>query len=250
MQNNFFHLVMPMAGQGSRFFENGFVIPKPLIEINGKPFFYWATESIAHFLDNIDITFIVLQEHIEKFKIDDRIKEYYPTAQIVTIPQVLAGAVLTAMTGIETIQDDSPILINDCDHMFKSKPFYQFMSAGDQKIFGGLLIFQSNDGKYSYAKVDEEGVVIETKEKEVISNNAICGAYYFKNREVFMKYAKRYLEKCTYQEFFVSGVYNELIEDQKKVILFDTDYHIPFGVPEEYEAAKDREEFKELDKCN
>ena len=39
------HLILPMAGRGSRFFENGFVCPKPLIEIAGKPFFYWATTS-------------------------------------------------------------------------------------------------------------------------------------------------------------------------------------------------------------
>ena len=42
---------MPMAGRGSRFFENGFVMPKPLIEINDHPFFYWATQSIAKFVD-------------------------------------------------------------------------------------------------------------------------------------------------------------------------------------------------------
>ena len=55
---------MPMAGRGSRFFENGFVMPKPLIEINGRPFFYWATQSIAKFVDCADITFVVLEEHI------------------------------------------------------------------------------------------------------------------------------------------------------------------------------------------
>ena len=58
------HLVMPMAGRGSRFFENGFVMPKPLIEINDRPFFYWATQSIVKFVDCADITFVVLEEHI------------------------------------------------------------------------------------------------------------------------------------------------------------------------------------------
>lgn len=33
------HLLMPMGGAGSRFFKDGFVRPKPLIEIKGKPFF-------------------------------------------------------------------------------------------------------------------------------------------------------------------------------------------------------------------
>lgn len=82
------HLVMPMAGRGSRFFENGFVMPKPLIEINDRPFFYWATQSIAKFVDCADITFVVLEEHIRDHAIDREIKTYYPNAKIVALPEV------------------------------------------------------------------------------------------------------------------------------------------------------------------
>ena len=63
------HLVMPMAGRGSRFFENGFVCPKPLIEIHGKPFFYWATRSIEKNIELDGITFVVLKEHLRDFDI-------------------------------------------------------------------------------------------------------------------------------------------------------------------------------------
>ena len=34
------HLIMPMGGRGYRFFKDGYSMPKPLIELNGKPFFY------------------------------------------------------------------------------------------------------------------------------------------------------------------------------------------------------------------
>ena len=63
-----------MAGRGSRFFKNGFVCPKPLIEINGKPFFYWAARSVEKFVDCADLTFVVLEEHIRDFAIDEKIK--------------------------------------------------------------------------------------------------------------------------------------------------------------------------------
>ncbi len=56
------HLIMPMGGAGSRFFNDGFVMPKPLIKINEKPFFYWATKSISKFVEVKDITFVVLQD--------------------------------------------------------------------------------------------------------------------------------------------------------------------------------------------
>lgn len=39
------------------------------------------------------------------------------------IPEVLAGAVLTCMAGVENINDDRPVLFNDCDHMFCCSEF-------------------------------------------------------------------------------------------------------------------------------
>ena len=122
---------MPMAGRGSRFFENGFVMPKPLIEINDRPFFYWATQSIAKFVDYADITFVVLEEHIRDHAIDREIKTYYPDAKIVALPEVTEGAAITALRGTESLPDDEPLLFNDCDHLFLCKPFNEFCKAGD-----------------------------------------------------------------------------------------------------------------------
>src|SRR5699024_8419402 len=95
------HLILPMAGRGSRFFENGFVCPKPLIEIHGKPFFYWATRSVEKFVDCADLTFVVLEEHIRDFAIDTKIRAYWPDARIVALPEVTAGAAITALKGTE-----------------------------------------------------------------------------------------------------------------------------------------------------
>ena len=67
------NLVMPMAGGGTRFFNDGYEMPKPLIEIYGKPFFYWVTKSIAKFAEIETLTFVVLKEHCDRFNIDKEI---------------------------------------------------------------------------------------------------------------------------------------------------------------------------------
>ena len=36
------HIIMPMAGEGNRFKEKGYNIPKPLIKLNGKEFYRHA----------------------------------------------------------------------------------------------------------------------------------------------------------------------------------------------------------------
>lgn len=236
---------MPMGGAGSRFFKNGFVIPKPLIELKGKPFLYWATHSITDYVDVADVTFVVLQEHIDEFKIDKTIKQYFPDAKIEVIPEILNGALLTCLYGVKHIEDDCPIIFNDCDHAFIASEFNDYCKKADfDGVDGGLLSFESNDPKYSFLQMDKTGNVINTVEKKAISNYAICGAYYFKNRELFEDCSKDYLEKCQYSEYFVSGVYNIMAERKMQIKNFKCDIHIPFGTPDEFYEAEKSDFFK------
>lgn len=241
------HLVMPMGGAGSRFFKDGFVMPKPLIKINNKPFLFWSTKSISNFVEVEDITFIVLQQHIQEFSIDKIIKEYFPDAKIAIIPQILNGAVLTCMNGLKEIDDDLPIIFNDCDHAFISTDFNKYCKNGNfEEIDGGLLTFESTDPKYSFLQMNETGNVIRTVEKKAISSRAICGAYYFKNKELFLECANEYLDKCNYSEYFVSGVYNIMAEKEMKIANFKCDIHVPFGTPEEYYEAENSSIFRKV----
>lgn len=239
------HLIMPMGGAGSRFFKNGYVLPKPLIEINGKPFLYWSTLSIAKFVDVLDLTFVVLKEHIEQFGIDKKIKQYFGDANIVVIPEVLPGAVMTCLAGIEHISDDNPVLFNDCDHMFKCSSLNEMAEKSEFDFDGGLLTFESNQPQFSYVKYDDSGKnIIGTVEKQVVSNHAICGAYLVKNAELFRDLAEDYLKQCQYSEYFVSGIYNVMCQRGLTVKDFLVDFHLPFGTPDEYKTAKDSQFFE------
>ena len=82
-------------------------------------------------------------------------------------------------------------------------------------------------------------------EKKVISDKAICGAYYFKNKNIFKIAVEKYLDNCIYDEYFISGVYNVMIKNNLLIKYFPTDLHISFGTPEEYEDSK-KYNFKEF----
>ncbi len=232
------HLLMPMGGGGTRFGNKGFNVPKPMIELQGKPFFYWATSCVKQYIDVADITFIILKEHIEKFGIDKEILKYFPDADFRVIDHVLDGAVLTCLEGVKAIKDKNPILFNDCDHAFISREFEAYCRRG---VFddadGGLLTFKSDNPAFSYVSFDKEGRADGTVEKKVVSDKAICGAYYFKDRETFEKASEIYLGDCEYKEFFVSGVYNKLIGLGGTIRTFNVDEHISFGTPDEYDTA-------------
>lgn len=242
------HLIMPMGGAGSRFFKNGFVTPKPLIEIKGKPFLYWATRSIQKYVDLEDITFVVLKQHIDEFGIDKVILKYFSDAKIesVDFEEVKSGPVMTCLAGLKNIQDDQPILFNDCDHMFACGSFAEDMNAATWDYDGALLTFESEQPQFSYIQY-ENNKVVGTVEKKVVSNHAICGAYVVRNAQLFREMATEYLQNCNYSEFFVSGIYNVMCQKKLNVQNYTVDFHVPFGTPVEYAAAQNSEYFKVLE---
>lgn len=245
------HLIMPMAGAGVRFKDHGMVMPKPLILLNSKPFFYWATQSVIKYVDVRDIIFVVLEKHVKEYEIDRIIHKFYPDAIIIALPELLNGAVLTCLEGIKCIHDNSPVLFNDCDHAFVSRTFNEFVKQGIfNEVDGGLLTFKSKAPNYSYVVFDDNRRIIGTVEKQAVSDTAICGAYYFRSSEIFRDASQSYLSKCSYKEFYMSGLYNELVVSGMKLSLFPVNKHISFGTPEEYESVVAGKEIESLFKLD
>ena len=159
----------------------------------------------------------------------------------------MPGAVCTCLKGIEDIDDNDPVIFNDCDHMFACRAFLARIFDDRPLDFeGALLSFESNEPKFSYIEFDDSGNIVGTVEKQVVSNRAICGAYVFANAALFRQMSERYFKTCRYKEYFVSGVFNELCKADKHLAEFKTDFHLSFGTPTEYEAAIGSKHFDEV----
>ncbi len=234
------HIIMPMAGEGSRFLKEGFTTPKPLILHKGKTLFERAIGSVEGVDAPRKYSFIVRQEHIEKYQIDEKIKSILPEANIFSVLKTTRGAVETCMLAQEAIDTDDAILVMDCDLEFRSKGYNEFISQILSKpvdeVDGGVLVsFDADEPRYSYAELNEEGNVIRTAEKEVISNNALCGAYFFSKSEEFVDAANRLLHDAEFDkpEFYVSLLFNRLLEKGDTVKLAKMEEYYSYGTPEE-----------------
>ena len=106
--NNKLNVLIPMAGRGSRFQERGYVFPKPLIEIKGKPMIQVVLENL-----NIDANyiFIVQKEHNENFNINQMLKIQKPNSIIYELDEVTEGAASTTLIAKESINNKAPLLI-------------------------------------------------------------------------------------------------------------------------------------------
>lgn len=85
------HIIMPMAGEGSRFTKEGWVTPKPLIKLNNKELFLHAIDSVEIPQVKMKYSFIVRQEHIDKYDIDKGTKTILPHANIFAVQKRHVG---------------------------------------------------------------------------------------------------------------------------------------------------------------
>lgn len=229
-----------MAGEGSRFLKEGWKTPKPLIMLNGIPLFIRAIKSVFIESAPMKYSFIVRQEHIDKYQIDEKIKEIEPAAKIFSVEKTTRGAVETCLMAESAISPDDAVVVMDCDLEFRSKDFVQGIRAILEKsideVNGGMLVsFDSDNPRYSYAQLDDNGLVTRTAEKEVISNHALCGAYFFSTGRDFLDAAHKLLDEPEFSkpEYYVSLLYNYLLKDKQTVTLSKMEDYRSYGTPEE-----------------
>ena len=231
---------MPMAGEGSRFAKAGWTTPKPLIELNGQPLFKHAISSVSEEGILMKYSFVVRQEYIDKYSIDKGIRSFLPEANIFSVLRTTRGAVETCLIAESSIADDDAVIVMDCDLEFRSKEFIriikEILSEPAEESNGGALVsFESDQPKYSYAELGEDGLVKRTAEKEVISNHALCGAYFFSTGKEFKQIAHRLLDEPEFKkpEYYVSLLYNYMLENGEKVYLAPMEEYYSYGTPEE-----------------
>lgn len=234
------HIIMPMAGEGSRFLKEGFTTPKPLILHKGKTLFQRAISSVDAIEAPKKYSFIVRKEHIEKYDIENKIKKLIPEANVFYVEKTTRGAVETCLLAKNAIDMNDSILIMDCDLEFRSKAYNEgitdILAKDFKNVDGGMLVsFNASEPRYSYAEVDENNTVIRTAEKEVISNHALCGAYFFSKAESFLNAANALLNEANFSkpEFYVSLLYNYLLKNGETVKLAEMEEYYSYGTPEE-----------------
>lgn len=236
------HIIMPMAGEGSRFRNKGIETPKPLIKANGVPFFVRALYGIKDKFDisNLKITCIVQKKHVDDYHIDEEILKYIK-ANIIVISKPTNGAVQSCLAAQPCIDENEAILILDCDLEWHCNKYIStiehLLSSSTNNVGGMLLSFNSDDKRYSYAEA-KDGLVVRTAEKNVISNNALVGAYYFNTPYDFINAAQELIDHnklSDINEYYVSLLYNYLIKSNRAVKIFEVDSLYSFGTPEELE---------------
>lgn len=231
-QDKNLNVLIPMAGAGSRFEKAGYTFPKPLIEVNGEPMIQVVVNNLN--MDSNHI-FIAQKTHKEKYNLDSMLSLISPGCNIVEVDGLTEGAACTTLLAKDLINNDNPLIIANSDQFVEWNTSEFMYKMQEQDADAGILTFESTHPKWSFAKINESGDVIEVAEKNPISNIATVGIYYWKRGSDYVQYAEQMIERNIRHnnEFYVCPVFNQAIEAGLRVKTFDIKKMWGLGTPED-----------------
>lgn len=228
------NVLIPMAGAGSRFQQAGYSFPKPLIPVNGKPMIQVVVENLGV---EANFIYVVQKDHRERFNLDVMLDLITPgNCTVIEVDHITEGAACTALLAKDHIDNDNPLFFANSDQFVEWRPLDFLYKMQEQQCDGGIVTFKDTHPKWSFAKVNpENNKVTEVAEKNPVSDNATVGYYFWKHGSDFVKYAERMIERDirVNEEFYVAPVYNQAIEDDKVVRIFEADKMWGLGTPED-----------------
>ena len=225
-------LIMPMAGDGNRFKEKGYDIPKPLVPVKGIPMFQYAEQQIG--IDFDERIFIVRKDH----NITDKIKDLYSNATVIELDQLTEGTACTLYKAKELFAEGDSGFVSNCDQSV-AWDSNKVRTIIDNGIDGLIATFTCPDKnpKWSYAKTVADKVV-EVAEKKAISDRATVGYYYWRDAKQMFRNIDQMIEANdrVNNEFYTCPVYNYTIKEGANVCAFDVVSMQGIGTPEDLES--------------
>jgi NDP-sugar pyrophosphorylase family protein len=215
-------LVIPMAGEGARFAQAGYTLPKPFIDVAGKPMIERVLDNVR--LPGASVTLIARGEHITAEPTLARRLEARG-CRIVTLDKTTEGTACTLLHARSQLSEDAPLMIANCDQVvdFDCAEFVADCFA--RGLDGSILVFREPDlnPKWSYARIDEQGIVVEVAEKKAISDLATVGIYLFRTARLFIDSAIDMIARNdrVNNEFYTCPVYNYAIRAGARIGVFE-----------------------------
>jgi dTDP-glucose pyrophosphorylase len=228
-----------MAGLGSRFRNKGYTKPKPFIDVAGKPMIARVIENLH--IPNARYILIGRSEHLrDEAELVSQIASSY-NATFIGIDELTEGSALTVLCARHMIDNNVPLLIANADQLVDT-PIHEFISdCLRKKLDGAILTFtdRERNPKWSFARINHEGIVVEVQEKKAISEYATVGIYLFTEGKFFVDGTRKMIANNdrVNNEFYTCPVYNYLIQDGKKIGIHNIDsvqMH-GLGTPEDLE---------------
>lgn len=227
-------ILIPMGGAGSRFSAAGYDRPKPFIEFYGKTMIENVVENLGY---RNHYTLVTQRKHYDDFRpVFDRIARDVMELNVSLLDGMTQGAAESCLAAKNMVNQDLPLMIANCDQMMDWDEIRFKAWFLDSGLDGVIMTFDSQSPKNSYAEINDQGLVVRTAEKQVISKHATNGIYVWRKAGDFFSAAEEMIAKDLRQnnEYYVCPVYNINIDRGQKIGIYHIgDGHWPIGTPQD-----------------
>jgi len=233
--NTKIQVVIPMAGEGSRFQKAGYTIPKPFIDVRGKKMIQWVIDNVSSTKHNLEFIFLCREKHFENNSMSF-LNSQDLSYKIVPVKTLTEGAACTVLLAKDVLNPELPIVIVNSDQYLEWDADSFYTSLLNPTYDGVISTFyspDSSDTKWSFVELDENTRITKVAEKIWLGPNATTGIYGWKRASDFIVYTEQMIKKNirVNNEFYVCPVYNEAIQDSKKIRYFECKKLWGLGVP-------------------
>lgn len=227
------NIIIPMAGNGSRFLNAGFNLHKSLIKVASKEMYRYAIDGLP-LKQSTKLIFIISKNEFTEL-LKNNIQHHYfqkYNCSIVVLEDKTEGQAETVLKSAEFLNYEQPTLIHNCD-TFVSFSLSELIA---NHCDGAIVVFNSEEERWSYAKLNnKKNKIIDVQEKKVISQCASTGTYYFRDTALLIQNIKNLIKNQIKQnnEYYLSSVYSLMISDNKNIIPIWCTQMLCFGTPQD-----------------
>lgn len=233
-----------MSGFGERFRKAGYTVPKPLIEVDGKPIIEHVVEM---FPGEHDFIFIVNQDHLSsvELNLESTLRRIAPQGRIYPIAPHKLGPINAVAQVFDVLDVEKETIVNYCDFtcLWDWKNFKKFVRENDLK--GALPAYKGfhphSLGTTNYAYIREtHGIASDIQEKSPFTQNrmqeyASSGTYYFQTGALAIAAMKYVMAEGleVNGEFYVSLAYKFLFKNNLRTAVYPLQHFMQWGTPED-----------------
>jgi NDP-sugar pyrophosphorylase family protein len=234
------NVVIPMAGAGSRFSRAGFIKPKPFIDVGGKPMIVRVLENLA--IPNAHFILVARREHLQaEATLVQEIESNFKVT-FIEIDGLTEGTACTVLHARKMINNATPLLIANSDQLVDFNPLEFVEDCLKRNLDGSILTFvdAARDPKWSFARIGEDGLVQEVREKQAISELATVGIYLFSKGSDFVDASIEMIlrQDRINNEYYTCPSYNYLIERGLKICVYSVAEEEMHGIGTPEDLAK------------
>lgn len=210
------NILMPIVGGEGEKYDNQYI--RNLYEIQKKTVLQYVYESLSQ-IRNAHFIVIVRREDTRKYHLDDMVRLLIPDCRVIIADGATYGSACSCLLAVDVIDEQEPLIITGGDQLMLRNPQDIITEFQNHDYDGGVVIFDDIHPRWSFVKLNNEGLVIEAAEKRPISRNATTGFYYFKKAGDFIHAAQEMIRKSASVngKYYVCPCFNEMVLEYKRI---------------------------------